>query len=242
MSTNLEYRAGERQRKRESWQQASKVQWEKRQQRSSVRDKKQRRHFFVGRTTWKYCSDGDKMGNGQFQKISIPNNGRLPCFNPPPPCLRKFQNASEFHNREPPLPFRISWFFWKYIFDLATPIWTNKHEFMPPQGCDLAAPGDKLYSSATRKTYRYWPGCANSFLSPNLAIKINITYVNFTPLCFLVLFWRLQSKIAQIQTVKIFWRSNIPLSLVASFYTSCSVHTYVPVHTYINSIYPRILV
>ena len=30
----------------------------------------------------------------------------------------------------------------------------NKHEFMPPQGCDLAAPGDKLYSSATRKTYR----------------------------------------------------------------------------------------
>ena len=103
MSTNLEYRAGERQRKRESWQQASKVQWEKRQQRSSVRDKKQRRHFFVGRTTWKCCSGGDKMGNGQFQKISIPNNGRLPCFNPPP-CLRKFQNASEFHNREPPPP------------------------------------------------------------------------------------------------------------------------------------------
>ena len=25
---------------------------------------------------------------------------------------------------------------------------------MPPKGCDLAAPGDKLYSSATRKTYR----------------------------------------------------------------------------------------
>ena len=77
-----------------------------------------------------------------------------------PPCLRKFQNAlappmpSEFHNREPPLPFRISSFFWKYIFDLATPIWTNEHEFMPPRGCDLAAPGDKLYSSATRKTYR----------------------------------------------------------------------------------------
>ena len=44
-------------------------------------------------------------------------------------------------------------FFWKYIFDLAMPIWTNEHEFMPPQGCDLAAPGDKLYSSVTRKTY-----------------------------------------------------------------------------------------
>ena len=29
--------------------------------------------------------------NGQFQKISIPNHRRLPCFNPP--CLRKFQNA-----------------------------------------------------------------------------------------------------------------------------------------------------
>ena len=59
----------------------------------------------------------------------------------------------EFHSREPPLPFRISGFFWKNIFDLATPIRTNEHEFMPPQGCDLAAPGDKLYSSVTRKTY-----------------------------------------------------------------------------------------
>ena len=65
-------------------------------------------------------------------------------------------------------------------------------------------------------------------LSLNLAIKINTTYGNFTTLCFLVLFWRLQSKVAQIQTVKIFRQSNIPLSLrsflVASFYTSCSVH------------------
>ena len=39
-----------------------------------------------------------------------------------------------------------------------------------------------------------------------------------------MLFWRLQSKITQIQTVKIFRRSNIPSSLVASFYMSCSVH------------------
>ena len=39
-----------------------------------------------------------------------------------------------------------------------------------------------------------------------------------------MLFWRLQSKIAQIQTVKIFRRSNIPSSRVASFYASCSVH------------------
>ena len=99
---------------------------------------------------------------------------------------------------------------------------------IPPQGCDLAAPGDKLYSSATRKTYRWWPGLANSFLSLNLTIKMNTTYDNFTPLCFHVLFWRLRSKIAQIQTIKIFRRSNVPLSLrsflVASFYTLCSVH------------------
>ena len=39
-----------------------------------------------------------------------------------------------------------------------------------------------------------------------------------------MLFWRLQSKIAQIQTVKIFRWSNIPSRRVASFYTSCSVH------------------
>ena len=95
--------------------------------------------------------------NGQFQKISIPNHGRLPCFNPPlpseiPKCTTP-PMSSEFHSRELPLPFRISVFFSKYIFDLATPIRTNEHEFMPPQGCDLAAPGDKLYSSVTRKTY-----------------------------------------------------------------------------------------
>ena len=45
--------------------------------------------------------------NGQFQKISIPNHGWLPCFIPP--CLRKLQNVlppmpSEFHNLEPPPP------------------------------------------------------------------------------------------------------------------------------------------
>ena len=95
--------------------------------------------------------------NGHFQKISIPNHGRLACFNTPlpseipkcvtPPCP---QNSMIVN---PPSPSEFP-FFWKYIFDLATPIWTNEHEFMPPQGCDLAAPGDKLYSSVTRKTYR----------------------------------------------------------------------------------------
>ena len=104
------------------------------------------------------------------------------------------------------------------------PIWTNEHEFMPPQGCDLAASGDKLYSSATKPTAS-GQAVQTSFLRLNLAIKINTSYGNFTTLCFLVLFWRLQSKIAQIQTVKIFWRSNIPSSLrsflIVSFYTSC---------------------
>ena len=45
MSTNLEYRAGERQRKRESRWQASEAQREKGRQRSRARDKKQKRHF-----------------------------------------------------------------------------------------------------------------------------------------------------------------------------------------------------
>ena len=77
-----------------------------------------------------------------------------------PPCLQKFQNAlpppcpqnSIIATPPPPLQ-NFCIFFWKYIFDLATPMWTNAHEFMPPQGCDLAVPGDKLYSSVTRKTY-----------------------------------------------------------------------------------------
>ena len=46
MSTNLEYRSGERQRKRESRRWASEDQREKGRQRSRARDKKQRRHFF----------------------------------------------------------------------------------------------------------------------------------------------------------------------------------------------------
>ena len=51
MSTDLEYRARERQRKRESGRQASEAQREKGRQGFRARDKKQRRHFFVGRTT-----------------------------------------------------------------------------------------------------------------------------------------------------------------------------------------------
>ena len=128
---------------------------------------------------------------------------------------------SEFHNHEPPYPSEFP-LFWKCIFDLATPISTNKHDFMLPQSCDLAVLGDKLYSSATRKTYRVRPGVQTPEF--NSAIKINTTLGNFCPLCFPVLFWRLQSKIAQIQTVKTFQCSKFDLSSLHPFYTSCSVH------------------
>ena len=74
MSTNLEYRARERQRKRESRWQASKVQQEKEWQRSRARDKKQRRHFFVGRTTWKFCNGGDKMRNASGHQCKVKMN------------------------------------------------------------------------------------------------------------------------------------------------------------------------
>ena len=50
MSTNLENRARETQRKRESRRQASEAPREKGRQRYRAGDKKQRRHFF-GRTT-----------------------------------------------------------------------------------------------------------------------------------------------------------------------------------------------
>ena len=51
MFTNLEYTARERQRKRESGQQASEAQPENGRQGFRAGDRKQRKHFFVGRTT-----------------------------------------------------------------------------------------------------------------------------------------------------------------------------------------------
>ena len=51
MSTNLEYGARERQRKRESRRQASEAQLEKGRQESRARDKKERIYVFVGKTT-----------------------------------------------------------------------------------------------------------------------------------------------------------------------------------------------
>ena len=56
MSTNLEYRA----------RQASEGQREKGRQRSRAMDK----NFFFWRTTWKFCSDGDKMRNAGSQQAN----------------------------------------------------------------------------------------------------------------------------------------------------------------------------
>ena len=47
MSTNLEYRAGERQKNRESRRQASEAQQEKGRQRSRARDKNPGVHFLL---------------------------------------------------------------------------------------------------------------------------------------------------------------------------------------------------
>ena len=111
---------------------------------------------------------------GQFQKISIPNHGRLPCFNPPPPGFGNSrmryppcpQNSIIVN---PPYPSEFPLFLEAH-FRLGNAYWTNEHEFMPPQGCDLAAPGDKLeaFLFNDKKTYHEWPGCAKSFLSLNL--------------------------------------------------------------------------
>ena len=58
MSTNLEYRARER-------QQASEAQ----------REKKTKETFFVGRTTWKLCSSSDKMRNASGHQCKVKMSG-----------------------------------------------------------------------------------------------------------------------------------------------------------------------
>ena len=60
MSTNLEYRARERQRKRESRRQASEAQREKDDRDLEREIKKTKETLFVGRTTGKCCCGGDK--------------------------------------------------------------------------------------------------------------------------------------------------------------------------------------
>ena len=76
MSPNLEYRTTERQRKRESRLQASETQQEKgdrdlgREIKKNKQTNKQTKEvfFFVGRTTKKFCSGGDKMRNASIQR------------------------------------------------------------------------------------------------------------------------------------------------------------------------------
>ena len=75
MSTNLQCRAWERQWKRESRRQTSEAQREKGQQRSRARDKKQRRLIFVGKTTWKFCSGGEKMRNPSGHQCNMKMSG-----------------------------------------------------------------------------------------------------------------------------------------------------------------------
>ena len=70
MSTNLEYTA-EKDRKRESGRYAGEAQREKGRQGFRARDKKQRRYVCVGRTTWKFCSGGDKMRNASGDQCKV---------------------------------------------------------------------------------------------------------------------------------------------------------------------------
>ena len=64
MSTNLEYRARERQRKRENRRQASEAQ-------PQTKKRATRR-----RTTWKFCSSGNKMRNSSGHQCKVKMSGR----------------------------------------------------------------------------------------------------------------------------------------------------------------------
>ena len=78
MSTNLEYRARESQRKEKVGGRPAKLNEKKGRQRSRARDKKkkgQRRHFFVGRTTRKFCSGGGKMRNASGHQCKVKMGG-----------------------------------------------------------------------------------------------------------------------------------------------------------------------
>ena len=74
MSTNLEYRASERQGKRKSRRQASEAQREKGQLRYIVWDKA-KETFFVGRTKWKFCSGDEKIRNPSGHQCMVKMSG-----------------------------------------------------------------------------------------------------------------------------------------------------------------------
>ena len=54
---------------------ASETQREKGRQGFRTRDKKQRRHFFVGRRTGKFCSGGDEMRNASGHQSKVKMRG-----------------------------------------------------------------------------------------------------------------------------------------------------------------------
>ena len=60
--------------KRQSKRQASEAQWEKKQQRSRARDKK-KETFFVGITTWKFCSGGNERRNASSHQCKVKMSG-----------------------------------------------------------------------------------------------------------------------------------------------------------------------
>ena len=177
------------------------------------------------------------MGNSR--KYPYPTTDGFHVLTPPPLAFGNSKMhyppmPSEFHNHEPPSPS-------EFLFFLEVHFRLNNGSMNIRTWIYASS---RLWSSGARwqaLLFSQWPGCANSFLSLNLAIKINTTYGNFTPLCFLVLFWRLQSKIAQIQTVKTFRLANTVKSSifprcfpfmchvvctksVLNLYGSCSVH------------------
>ena len=150
--------------------------------------------------------------NGQyFQKISIPNHGRLPCFNLPllseipkcitPPCPQN----SIIVNLPSPSEFLS---FLEVHFRLSNASIKKRTWIYASSRLWFSSARRQALLFSNKKNLLLWPGCANSFLTLNLAIKRNTTYGSVTPLCVLVLFWCFQSKIAQIQTVKIFWWAN----------------------------------
>ena len=75
MSINLEYRARERQRKKESGRQASEAQREKGRQGFRARDKKTKETYFCWKNNMKICSGADKMRNASGHQCKVKMSG-----------------------------------------------------------------------------------------------------------------------------------------------------------------------
>ena len=75
MSTNLEYRARERQRKRESWRQASEAQREKDDRDLEREIKKQRKHFLLEEQHENVVAAVTKLRNASGQQCKVKMSG-----------------------------------------------------------------------------------------------------------------------------------------------------------------------